>query len=151
MDFLCKISYHKLSPDLSQKLFLFTAMADDIERITNHAVKLADLSRDKYQTRAGFTDSAKKELEEIERLAVDNLDDAVALVEQHDQEKIAQISLREDNIDVRVKDARGKHLVRYYNGICQAEAGPIFIAMLIHLERISDLCQNVAEYVSELG
>jgi phosphate:Na+ symporter len=150
MDFLCKISYHKLSPPLSQKLFLFTAMADDIERISNHAVKLADLSRDKYQVRASFTASAKKELEEIEKLAADNLDGAVALIERHDQEKITKISLREETIDVRVKDARGKHLVRYYNGICQAEAGPIFVEMLIHLERISDLCLNIAEYVGEL-
>lgn len=150
MDFLCKISNHKLSPALSQKLFLFTAMADDIERISNHAVKLADLSRDKYQVRACFTDSANKELDELEKLVADNLDDAVVLVERHDAERVATISLREENIDARVKDARGKHLVRYYNGICQAEAGPIFVEMLIHLERISDLCQNIAEYACEL-
>lgn len=150
IDFLCKVSYHKLSPDLSKKLFLFTAMVDDIERISDHAVKVSDLSRDKYQARASFTDAAKKELDEIERLTAENLSDAVSLIAQHDKEKIMRIFSREENIDARVKDARGKHLVRYYNGICQAEAGPIFVEMLIHLERISDLCQNIAEYVDEL-
>jgi len=150
MDFLCKISYHKLSPALSQKLFLFTAMTDEIERISNHAVKLADLSRDKYQARAHFTESAKKELEEIERLTAGNLEDAVMIIERCDEERLAKISLREETIDVKVREARGTHLVRYYNGICQAEAGPIFVEMLIHLERISDLCLNIAEYVDEL-
>lgn len=150
VDFLCKISIHKLSPEMSQKLFLFTAMVDDIERIGNHAVKLTDLSRDKFRTRASFTETAKRELEEIERLTAENLSDAVSLMERCDEEKIMMISRREEEVDTRVKDARGKHLVRYYNGICQAEAGPIFVEMLIHLERISDLCQNVAEYVDEL-
>jgi phosphate:Na+ symporter len=58
--------------------------------------------------------------------------------------------LREENIDVKVKESRENHLARYYNGICHAGAGPYFVEMLLHLERISDLCQNVAEYVEEL-
>ena len=150
VNFLCRISNHKLSPELSQKLFLFTALVDDIERIGDHAVKLGDLTRDKFRARASFTETAKKELEEIETLTAENLRDAVSLMEERDEEKITRISNREEDIDARVKDARGKHLIRYYNGICQAEAGPIFVEMLIHLERISDLCQNVAEYVDEL-
>ncbi len=150
VEFLCKISYHELSPPLSQKLFLYTAMADDIKRIGDHAVKLADLAKDKYHVRASFTEVAKRELEEIERLTAGNLDDAVSLTEKYDEDKVKRISRREEDVDARVKDAREGHLVRYCNGICRAESGPIFVEMLIHLERISDLCQNVADYIDEI-
>ena len=150
VNFLRKISCQQLSPELSQKLFTYTAMANDIERIGDHAVILAKLASNKYQAEVSFTEMGKKELEEIEQRATENLRDAVSLIGERNMKKIMNISLREADIDVKVKEARERHLVRYYEGICQAEAGPIFIEMLIHLERISDLCENVAEYVDEL-
>jgi phosphate:Na+ symporter len=150
VNFLRKISCQQLSPGLSQKLFTYTAMANDIERIGDHAVILAKLAGNKYEVGVSFTEMGKKDLGEIEKRANENLRDAVSLIGESDLEKIKNISLREEDIDLRVKEARERHLVRYYQGICQAEAGPIFIEMLIHLERISDLCQNVAEYVDEL-
>ena len=150
VNFLRKISCKQLSPELSQKLFTYTAMANDIERIGDHAFILAKLASNKHQAEVSFTEMGKKELGEIEQQATENLRDAVSLIGERNVEKIKNISLREEDIDVKVKEARERHLVRYYEGICQAEAGPIFIEMLIHLERISDLCQNVAEYVDEL-
>ncbi len=150
VNYLRKISCQQLSPPLSKKLFTYTAMATDIERIGDHAVMLAKLASNKYQAKVSFTEMGGKDLGEIEQRATDNLSDAVDLISKRDAEKIRRISLREEDIDMRVKEARERHLVRYYQGICQAEAGPIFIEMLIHLERISDLCQNVAEYVEEL-
>jgi phosphate:Na+ symporter len=92
----------------------------------------------------------KRELGEIEEEASENLRDAVSLIGKRDAEKIANIAMREEDIDMSVKEAKERHLVRYYEGICPAEAGPIFVELLIHLERISDLCENVAEYVDEL-
>jgi phosphate:Na+ symporter len=150
VNFLRKISCKQLSPELSQKLFTYTAMANDIERIGDHAFILAKLASNKHQAEVSFTEMGKKELGEIEQRATENLRDAVSLIGERNAEKIKNISLREEDIDVKVKEARERHLVRYYEGICQAEAGPIFIEMLIHLERISDLCQNVAEYVDEV-
>jgi len=150
VNFLRKISCAELSPGLSQKLFTYTAMANDIERIGDHAVILAKLASNKYHAEISFTEMGKRELEEIEEEASENLRDAVSLIGERDAEKIANIAMREEDIDVSVKEARERHLIRYYEGICQAEAGPIFVELLIHLERISDLCQNVAEYVDEL-
>jgi len=150
MDYLCKIARQKLSPEQSRKLFAFTSMVDDVERIGDHAVRLAELSKGKYQAKVKFTDMAKKELTEIEVLVAENVHDAKSLIDHWDQEKISKVTTREGNIDLKVKEAREGHLVRCYNGVCPADASPFFVEMLLHLERISDLCQNVAEYVDEL-
>ena len=57
---------------------------------------------------------------------------------------------REEDVDIKVKIARDKHLKRFHNRLCRAEAGPVFVEMLIHLERISDHCVNIAEYISDI-
>ena len=150
MDFLCGISRKQLSPEQSRKLFAFTAMVDDVERIGDHAVRLAELSKGKYYNHVKYTDTAVNDLAEIENLVAENLHDAILLIDHLDEDVARNVSAREAHVDVKVKEAREKHLVRYYNGMCPADAGPFFVEMLLHLERISDLCQNVAEYVEEI-
>jgi len=148
--YLGKISCRNLSPDLAQRLFLFTAMVDDIERIADHSLNLVDLAKYKYRKKATFSGEAQKELEEIENLVAENLEDAISLIHHGSKERIREIFSREDQIDIKVKRAMERHLERFYKGICLAEAGPIFVDILINLERISDHCQNIAEYIGKI-
>jgi Na+/phosphate symporter len=64
--------------------------------------------------------------------------------------KNRDIISREEEVDVKVKDARERHIKRFHKRLCRAEAGPFFVEMLIHLERISDHCNNIAEYVLDI-
>ncbi|MBN1614565.1 MAG: Na/Pi cotransporter family protein [Deltaproteobacteria bacterium] len=148
--YLRRISCQTLSEPLSTRLFVYTGMVDDIERIGDHANDLASLSKDKQTRDISFSEAGKKDLDAIARMVSDNLRDAVSLMEKKDEEKINGLYLREDAVDMRVKTAVERHLIRFHRRICQAEAGPIFVEMLLHLERISDHCENIAEYVSDL-
>jgi phosphate:Na+ symporter len=40
--------------------------------------------------------------------------------------------------------------VRFYEKVCRAEAGPIFVDMLVNLERISDHCLLIAEHIKNM-
>ncbi|MDO9586234.1 MAG: Na/Pi cotransporter family protein [Syntrophales bacterium] len=150
MQYLRKVSTYQLSPALSAKLFAFTAMVDDIASIGNQIVSIMDLLRDKVERRIDFSPAAKEEMEEITRLVAENMRHTGDLIERRDEEKTAIVLRIEEEIDIKVKSAREMHLVRYYKKVCRAEAGPIFVEMLIHLERISDHCQNIAEYIADL-
>ena len=148
--FLWRISAKHTSTQLSKKVFAFTAISGDIESIGNHIMWIAELATQKDEGKIKFTEIGMKELQEIITLVNHNLDDAVSLVEAPHNERISGLIRREEEIDVKVKEARNKHLKRFHNRLCTTEAGVIFIEMLIHLERISDHCTNIAEYVSDI-
>jgi phosphate:Na+ symporter len=150
VQYLWKISCNALTPRASNKLFAYTAMVDDIERIGDHAFHIAELAKDKHDGAIEFSDAGKAEMQEINQLVIANVDDAAVLITRLDASKVQEITLREEAIDEKVKDARERHLSRFHQRVCQAQAGPIFIELLIHLERISDHCQNIAEYVIDL-
>ena len=63
--FLWRISAQHLSTQLSKKVFAFTAIAGDIESIGNHVVWIAELATQKAEGKIKFTESGKKELQEI--------------------------------------------------------------------------------------
>jgi phosphate:Na+ symporter len=98
-----------------------------------------------------FSEVARNELAEIEKLVAENLKDTVSLVEKRDEEKIRKIFDREEEIDHKVRNVTENHLKRFYKRICKAEAGPFFLEIVLNLERISDHCENIAEYVEEMN
>lgn len=149
-DYLCKIPLESMSIDVSRILFSYSAITDDTERIADHALTLAELAQRKQRRHIPFTGEAMNDLHEIEALVLENIADTVSLIRKKNEEMIESIFKREDRIDDLVKDARARHLERHYKRICEPEAGPIFVDILIHLERISDHCENIAENIDEI-
>ncbi|MBE9546005.1 MAG: Na/Pi cotransporter family protein [Proteobacteria bacterium] len=148
--YLRKIPGGHLSPELSNKFFAFTAMVSDIERIADHSENLVDLAENKHRMKTEFSVIANNELAEIEKLVAENLEDAVSLVEKKDKKKIKAIMEREEEIDLKIKEVTERHQERFFKGICQVAAGPIFLEILLNLERISDHCDNIAEYTEAM-
>lgn len=148
--FLWKISGRQLSEPLSKKVFAYTALAGDIQSIGNHIHAISLLATQKAQRNLVFSACGEREFQEVLRLVERNLNDAVTLMEMFNPEIIKDVFRREETIDVKVKEALDNHLKRFHLRQCSPESGPIFVEMLGHLERISDLSNNVAEYVMDL-
>jgi phosphate:Na+ symporter len=147
INYLWNISCGHLSPSLSKKLFAFSKIVYEIERIGDRSTNLVELSEEKYKRKSLFSGAAQEELEEIRTLIIYNIDDAASLIEIKDTMKISMIFERNRRVKIRIKRATEDHLERFYQKICLAEAGPIFVDMLVNLERISDHCQAVAECI----
>ncbi|HDQ03699.1 MAG TPA: Na/Pi cotransporter family protein [Deltaproteobacteria bacterium] len=151
VQYLWKVSSQNLSEQLSKKIFAYTAMANDIESIGSHVLSIAKLDAQKAEKKIKFSECGENELKEIIQLVSDNFDDTVSIVQKADDKKNMDVIVREEEVDTKVKEARDNHLERFHKRLCDPEAGPIFVEMLLHLERISDLCNNVAEYMCDVS
>ncbi|MBN2123891.1 MAG: Na/Pi cotransporter family protein, partial [Deltaproteobacteria bacterium] len=150
LHYLWKLSSLELAESQTRRLFLYTATADDIESIGDHAINIVELARSKHHRNIEFSALGEAELKEIEALVFDNLRMAKLLLDHPDFDLVRMITEQEALIDVKTKEAHENHLIRFYNRVCQAEAGPVFIEYLIQLERVSDHCQNIADYATDM-
>ncbi len=148
--FLWKVSSRDLSAELSRRIFAYTAMAGDIKSIGNHIQAMNALTVEQVSRKIKFSDCGEREFHEILTLVERNLADASLLIEAFDAQTVKDVICREEEIDVRVKEALDNHLKRFHRRECSPEAGPFFVEVLGHLERVSDLCNNVAEYVRDI-
>jgi len=149
--YLLKVSTRATGPD-SKVLLTYTVITDDIASIAKHADNILDLSRINARNRTDFSAAAKAELNEIGELVKSNLELVLELNAQTPgggREIAEKILLQENTIDRLVQEAREKHSERFHQHTCQAESAPIFIEILINMERISDHCENIAQYFLE--
>ena len=128
----------------------YTAMAGDIQSIGNHVAAIGTLVAQQAWGNTKFSIYGEDDLREILELVKRNFTDASCLMDQFNVETVKDVFGREETIDVRVKEALENHLKRFHQRECTPEAGPIFVEMLGHLERISDLCNNIAEHVWDI-
>ncbi len=148
--YLWGISCGALSEPLTKQLFAYSSFAYDIERIGDRSVNLAELAEQKSKRKAHFTPAANEELHTIGTLVLENLNDAIKLVDEKNIDIIRIVMERERRIDVKIKNAIGAHLERFYKKMCIAEAGPIYVDVLVNLERISDHCRLIAQLTNDL-
>jgi phosphate:Na+ symporter len=148
--YLWRLSNRELSPILSRRLFAYTAMVDDIERIADHAVVISRIAKKRNLLKVEFSTQGWLELTEIFELVKQNLTSARKLVFDFEAAVAESVFSIEEQIDVKVKEARERHLERFHKRVCKVDAGPLFLELLLNLERVSDHCQNIAEYSAEI-
>lgn len=146
-DYLWNISCKDLSPSLTKRLFAFSAIVYDIERIGDHALNLGELAQSRHERRAFFSPPALTELREIGRLVLGSLDDASSLIKNKERDLIEHLIMRDIEIHQKIARAFDKHLERFYEKACKAEAGPIFVDMLVNLGRVSDHCRLIGDRI----
>ncbi len=148
--YLWNISCGQLSQESSRRLFAFSTIVYEIERVGDRSTNIVELAESKRARKAIFSDAALEELNKIEKLVMENLDDTSSLLERRDEKIIKAILERNDEVDSSIKKATEQHLDRFYQKVCLAEAGPIFVDILLNLERVSYHCRVIAERIAGL-
>lgn len=148
--YLWNISCGELSPELSKRLFAYSVIVDDIERIGDRATNLVELSESRYRRGAAFSDQAYGEIREIADMVAKNIEHTSLLLEYKDLGIVREVLYRHEEVRLKVNEATEKHLKRFYTKQCPAEAGPLFIDILMNLELISEHCQTIAGRIEGL-
>jgi len=118
--------------------------ANDIERVSDHAINIAKLAENVIEEKIEFPREAIKEIKDIFQPVSEIFATAVKSVSENDTKLIPQIKALEALIDKKEKEMRAAHMKRIANGEISAEGGIIYLDILSNFERIGDHAMNIS-------
>ena len=147
LNYLLKLSKSPLNDEERNKVDLLFNTVNDIERVSDHAENISELSRLAIEKDLQFSDTALEEMNNIYSKAKENFNVALKGLEDDDKSIISKVYEIEDEVDALDKLYRKKHIERLNNGKCTIDSGVLFLDLLTNLERISDHSCNIANNV----
>ena len=121
---------------------------NDIERIGDYCSNICDNSQDMKNNGVVFSPSAVAELDEAFCLVEQMVLDSTLALRNNDPVLAGKIMSMEEQIDVMEDKLRASHLDRLTNGQCDPRSTVIFLEIIHTMERISDHCKNIADFVA---
>ncbi len=143
-NYLAALSPH-LSADNHIKIFnQYCKDTTEFERLGDHAQNIAELARDAAEAKATFSPEAFAELEVIRELLNRILENSGNAFLHRDIAAARSVEPMEEVVDDITGSLKDNHLTRLREGKCGIVSGTIFLDLLSNLERISDICSNIA-------
>jgi phosphate:Na+ symporter len=150
VNFLTKFPRNTMSEEDTKTVDMYYAMIDDIESIGDDAQDIAELARYKYENNIKFSDDAKVTLEKSFKKIFELLEDTYTLINNRGDKKLAEKILKgEQKMDIYQLENRNGHMERLGSGICDPNAGIIYLEVLDDLEHISDQMADITHSVLE--
>ena len=121
----------------------------NLERISDHAVNLADLGKELAEKNIQFSPQAQQELNTCVSAVLEILNLTQKAMQTNDPEVAKMVEPLEETVDLLAKKCKNHHIQRVQAGACTLELGFIFNDCLNNLERVADHCSNLAVAVLE--
>jgi len=145
--YLIKISRYEIGPEESNALPVLMHSVNDIERIGDHAVNLAEAAQRRIEGRLPFTDAALEELgmmrDEVERM----FETVIRALQYNDTDVAKRAFGNEERLNTMQREFRESHLTRLAAGDCNFYSGLTFVDCLYYYEKIGDHLTNTAQAV----
>ena len=147
--YLMKINSHHLAPDDSHTLSLLLHCITDYERISDHALNIAEKAKSMDENGRSFTSKAQEEIDIYSTAVKDIVDTSVTAFDNQDVKLAKTIEPLEETIDEIQKEVKRRHVRRLRKGKCTIEQGFDLSDIGTDFERIADHCSNIAVGIIE--
>jgi len=142
--YIVKITRKELDKTQNRDVSKYLQALADFERISDHAVNIADAAKQVNDEKITFSSEAFDELKTILVAIQDMTTIAVQSFIDNDLDLAFTVSPFEDLIDEITLKMKNNHIDRVRQGNCTLENGIVFNDLLTDLERVADHCDNVA-------
>ncbi|MBO6208742.1 MAG: Na/Pi cotransporter family protein [Lachnospiraceae bacterium] len=123
-------------------------VANDIERIGDHAENIAGMAKRRKEEGATFSPQAQKELAEMLEMVNKMLSTSLdSILKSPDAAMMKTLSDMENRVDAKEQQLQKNHIERLTLQECTPEAGMIFSDVVSALERVADHALNIASYI----
>jgi len=149
--YLAKLTGQDLNEQQSMEVSKYLHTLSDFERISDHALNIAESAREIHEKKLHFSDDAKRELSVATRAVSRVVQLAVSSFESEDLSVARQVEPLEEVVDELCDQLKLRHVDRLQHGRCTISQGFVFNDLVTNLERVSDHCSNVAIALIELS
>ncbi len=148
--YLVKIAGRDLSKEDSHLLSILLHSISDFERISDHAINIAEVTQKMHRQKLSFTAQGKLELDSLGIAVRDIIDTTLDAFSDGNLELAADVEPLEEVIDDLVMEMKQRHITRLRSGNCSMEAGLLLEDILTNYARVSDHCSNIAAALIEI-
>jgi phosphate:Na+ symporter len=145
--YLIELSQRTLSPETANELPVLLHTVNDLERVSDHAVNIAEIAARKIDQRESFSPAAEQEVAQVRQQVSQMFEDVLAAIATSDTEAAQRALGHEEAINQMQVDFRRRHLQRLGEGTCSPIAGLIFVDFVDNMEKIGDHLTNIAQGV----
>jgi len=146
-DYLVQITEREITEKEAVMIPCLIHSINDIERIGDHAVNIAELAERKIDYGLKFSKMAQEEVKKIDSIVKEMIDDAIKALPDLNKTSAKNILNKEDKINSLVVEYRGRHVDRLGKGVCKHISGVVFIDLLMNFEKIGDHLTNIAQAI----
>ena len=143
-NYLVKVNQYELPLSDSARLGNLFHVVNDVERIGDHAVNIADAAVQRDKKRVNFTDEGNQEITKMFQKVIKLFDESIEMFVSMKKENLQDILTLENAIDKMQIDLQKSHVKRLAKGKCSPDAGILYTDLTTGLERIGDHATNIA-------
>ena len=148
-NYLVRLTAKELSDKETRASAKYLTCLSNLERISDHAVNLAELAQELAQKSSSFSPQAHKEL----HICMDAVEEIACMTQrvltEDDLVQARLVEPLEEVIDMLTRDLKTRHIQRLQAGQCTLELGFVFNDCINNFERVADHCSNLAIAVLE--
>ncbi len=148
--YLVKLTGKELNPQQNEAISKYLHTINDFERMSDHALNVAESARERNEKGIIFSDDGWHELNVLTAAVADVLSTSIRAFTESDLQLAYRVEPLEDHIDNLCDEMKLHHIDRLAKGRCTITHGYVFNDLLTDLERISDHCSNIAVAMIEL-
>ena len=148
--YLVKLTGREMTRRQNEDVSKYLHTITDFERISDHALNIAESAAEIHEKKIDFSDNATRELATISAAVREIVRLTVQAFTENDLSLASQVEPLEELIDVLCDKAKRHHVERLQKGVCTIQQGFVFNDLLTGIERVGDHCSNIALAMLEL-
>lgn len=148
--YLVKLTGHELGEKQNEEVSKFLHTISDFERISDHALNIAEGAQELHQKNVHFSEAGQHEISVVGAAVSEIVSTAIRAFTENDLALADRVEPLEELIDNLCDELKLHHVDRLQHGACTLNQGFVFNDLLTNYERVSDHCSNIAVAMVEL-
>ena len=149
--YLIKLTAQEMTIKQNEAVSVFLHTVPEFESISDIAMNIAIKAKEMHDNKYHFSDAANQELETMCKAVLEIVNMTNQAFTEGDLSLARQVAPLEEYIDYMRDTIKQNHVHRLKKEICSLSQGIVFNDIITNLERVSDLCSNIAVAMIEIG